>query len=66
MYSSAGRHCHPWKSASQESDRLWFTRGDELSNEKWKLKNAKCGQPLLPHGMLETKRLVHFEFFIRQ
>jgi hypothetical protein len=37
-----------------------------MSDEKWKLKNAKCGQPLRAHGMRETIGWVHFKFFILQ
>ncbi|MBL8853919.1 MAG: hypothetical protein JNK57_08095 [Planctomycetaceae bacterium] len=37
-----------------------------MSVEERKLKNAKWGQPLLVHGMLVTRRLVHFDFFILQ
>ena len=50
QFETAGSQCiHPQigvairgKSASQENDRVWFTRGQEMSNEKWKLKNANC------------------------
>jgi hypothetical protein len=54
------------KSASHANDRLRFSRNEEMSDEKWKLKNAKRWQLLLARGMLKTRRLVRFEFFSLQ
>jgi hypothetical protein len=78
QFETAGSQCiHPQigiatrgKSASQANARFWFTRGSEMSTEKWKMGNGKCrienadSHRLLAECLkLDDWYLLNFSFF---